>query len=648
MISANASRAELLASLSSAEQTEILSELDDVGTLDFDWPFWGRVNQIAPEFSQSGTPWNTWLVLAGRGFGKTRTGAEWVRANMCGDTPLTGGRYRHVALIAETASDARDVMVGDGKAPSDPMAGSGILQVHPKDFLPKYEPSKRRLTWPNGAIATIYNATEPDQLRGPAHSAAWCDELAKWRYAQATWDQLQFGLRDGPHPRVIVTTTPRPIKLLKELVADPATAITRGSTTENAHNLAPSFIRSILKRYEGTRLGRQELDAEILDDVPGALWSRARIEELRVRPDELPQLVRIVVAIDPGASSNEDSNETGIICAGIGTDGHAYVLDDQSAIRKPGGKDGWAAEAIALFTARKADRIVAEVNNGGEMVEHTLRVVSPNVPYRAIHASRGKAIRAEPISALYEQGVVHHVGAFPRLEDQLCAFTPDFDTQAAGYSPDRLDALVWALTELMVHDGTPVIATGDRDIVCDPIDIPPDWPRVYALSIAQDRVSVVWGAHSKQEDTVYIYAEYAATRNDLAVHAAAIRDRAEWVPGVFAPKANGRDLAEGAAIVERLEKLKLSITASLAEPDAALETALQRIAANRLRVFRTLSGLIAQVRVLRRDDKGKLSEGAELMAATALLCTAGLDAATTQPKKDRFRRSSSGRSAWGV
>src|SRR5581483_361039 len=479
-----------------------------------------------------------------------------------------------------------------------------------------------RIEFHTGAVAFGYNATEPDQLRGPQFSAAWCDELAKWRYAQATWDQLQFGLRLGDHPRVIVTTTPRPIKLLKDIIADPDTAITRGSTTENAHNLAPSFIRSILRKYEGTRLGRQELEAEILDDVPGALWSRARIEALRVRPDELPPLVRVVVAIDPGASSSEDSNETGIICAGVGTDGHAYVLEDQSGIRKPGGRDGWAGEAIALYKARKADRIVAEVNNGGEMVEHTLRVVDPHIPYRAIHASRGKAIRAEPVSALYEQGIVHHVGAFPRLEDQLCAFTPDFDPQVAGYSPDRLDALVWALTELMVHDGTPVIAIADRDVICDPIDLPAAWPRVYALSLTRDRVGVVWGAHSKQEDTVYLYAEYSAPRADLAVHAAAIRDRAKWVPGVLAPRADGRDKQEGAAIFARLEELDLTLTPSLMEPDAAMEAATQRIAANRLRIFRSLTGTIGEYRTLRRDDKGKLTAG-ELMNAAALLCAAG-------------------------
>jgi phage terminase large subunit-like protein len=243
---------------------------DDYASLDFDWNFWGRPEQIAPP----GT-WDNWLILAGRGSGKTRTGAEWVRANMCGDTPLTGGRWRHVALIAETAADARDVMVGDGKMSSDTTAGSGILQVHPKDFRPQYEPSKRRLTWPNGAIATLYNAVEPDQLRGPQHEAAWCDELAKWQYAQDTWDQLQFGLRLGDNPQTCITTTPRPILLLKNIIKEPGTVITRGSTLNNAANLAAKFLDRIVRKYQGTRLGRQELDAEILEDLEGALWRRS-------------------------------------------------------------------------------------------------------------------------------------------------------------------------------------------------------------------------------------------------------------------------------------------------------------------------------------------------------------------------------------
>jgi phage terminase large subunit-like protein len=438
------SLAEKVARLPPAERDAVFAGYtqDEFASLDFDWGFWGRPEQIAPP----GT-WDNWLILAGRGFGKTRTGAEWVRANMCGDTPLTGGRWRHVALIAETAADARDVMVGDGKMLSDPNAGSGILQVHSADFRPTYEPSKRRLTWPNGAIATLYNAVEPDQLRGPQHDAAWCDELAKWQYAQDTWDQLQFGLRLGDNPQTCITTTPRPILLLKNIMKEPGTVITRGSTLNNAANLAAKFLERIVRKYQGTRLGRQELDAEILEDLEGALWRRSVIDEHRRKLHEIPELQRIVIAIDPATSSEDDSNETGIIAAGLGADGDGYVLDDVSGIFAP---LEWASEAISLYRARQADRVVAEVNNGGDMVENTLRMVDRNVSYGRVWASKGKFVRAEPVSSLYQQGRVHHVGAFTRLEDQMCAFTADFDRKAMGYSPDRMDALVWALTELMV------------------------------------------------------------------------------------------------------------------------------------------------------------------------------------------------------
>jgi len=438
----------LLASLPPQERQQHLQTLsdEDLEQLEFDWSFWARRNQLAPDGK-----WSVWLILAGRGFGKTRSGAEWVRNLMCGTSPLGRGRCRHLALVGETAADTRKVMVGDGLGADE---GSGILQVHPKAFRPTYNPSLKRLIWPNGAVASLYNATEPDELRGPQHGAAWCDELAKWRYLQDTWDNLELGLRIGDEPQICITTTPKPIKALKDIVADPGTVKTVGTTYENIGNLAPKFIARVVAKYEGTRLGRQELRAELLEDVPGSLWTRGRIEALRVRPAQVPQLTRVVVAIDPAASSGEDADETGIIAAGLGADRHAYVLEDGSGQYPPSSSDatrpGWANQAIAIFKARRADRIVAEVNNGGEMVEATLRVVDPNIAYRAVHASRGKVIRAEPASALYEKGIVHHVGMFAVLEDQMCAFTSDFDPKTAGYSPDRMDALVWALTELLI------------------------------------------------------------------------------------------------------------------------------------------------------------------------------------------------------
>lgn len=423
----------LLASLPEAERKAELSKLstEQLALLRWRWDFVARPDQLEPEGD-----WLTWLILSGRGWGKTRTGAETIRAWVCGDTPLSAGRYSRIALVAETAADARDVMV-EGE--------SGLLAIHPRDFRPTYEPSKRRLTWPNGAMATLYNAVEPDQLRGPQHDAAWSDELAKWRYVQDTWDQLQFGLRLGRKPRQLITTTPRPLPLIRGIMADPMTVTTRGRTADNAINLAEPFLKQIEERYAGTRLGRQELDGEILDDIPGALWTRRSIDENRRRePDELE---RIVVAIDPAASSDEGSDETGIVAAGEAPDQdgyrRGYVLADRSLRGSP---EEWARAAVSLYRELEADRIVAEKNNGGEMVESVIRAVDRNIPVTLVHASRGKYVRAEPISALYEQGRVHHVGAFPQLEDQMCSFTRDIDRKAG--SPDRVDALVWALSEL--------------------------------------------------------------------------------------------------------------------------------------------------------------------------------------------------------
>jgi phage terminase large subunit-like protein len=370
-----------------------------------------------------------WLLLAGRGFGKTRAGAEFVRAT------VTAGLARHVALVAPTALDARAVMV-EGE--------SGLLSIGPPGERPDYEPSLHRLTWPNGAVATVFSADEPNRLRGPQHDLAWCDELAAWRYP-AAWDMLMFGLRLGQDPRAIVTTTPRPIKLIRELLADPKVVVTRGRTEDNRKHLAPAFLEQIVRRYQGTRLGQQELDGEILDDMPGALWTHGIIDAARLTA--APALTRIVVAIDPAVSSHENADETGIIIAGRDVDGHGYVLADASGHYAPA---EWAKVAIAAYAAHRADRIVAEVNNGGDMVEATLRVVDPNVPFAAVHASRGKVARAEPVAALYEQGRVHHLGALPLLEDQMCAFSSDFDRDAVGYSPDRVDALVWALTDLLL------------------------------------------------------------------------------------------------------------------------------------------------------------------------------------------------------
>lgn len=411
-----------MTSLSPATRKKVLSELSDreAAALLYDWPFWARPKQLPPAGG-----WRVWLILAGRGFGKTRTGAEWVRSL------AESGRAGRIALVAETAADARDVMI-EGE--------SGLLSCCPPWARPRYEPSKRRVTWPNGAVATSFSADDPDQLRGPQFDAAWADEIAKWRY-EAAWDNLLLGLRLGTDPRCVATTTPKPRAWLARLLADPGTAVTRGGTRENAANLAPAFLDQILARYAGTRLGRQEVDGELLAEVPGALWTRALIEAARDGAAGTVDLARVVVAVDPAVTSGADSDETGIVVAGADAAGRFRVLEDLSGRLSP---DLWARRAAEAFRRHRADAVVCEVNQGGDLVVATLRTVDPTLPVRAVRATRGKRLRAEPVAALYEQGRVRHAGGFPELEDQMAGYTG-----APGEpSPDRLDALVWALTDL--------------------------------------------------------------------------------------------------------------------------------------------------------------------------------------------------------
>ncbi|MFD0986768.1 DNA-packaging protein [Methyloligella solikamskensis] len=386
--------------------------------LHYDWPLWAREDQLAPEAAQGGGDWTTWLMLGGRGAGKTRAGAEWVRS--IAEAPR--GAFQpppRIALIGETFADARSVMV-EGV--------SGLLAVHPPETRPLFEASKQRVTWPNGAVAQLFSAEDPESLRGPQFDAAWADELAKWRRPEATWDMLQFGLRLGERPRQVVTTTPRPLPLIKALLAEPSVAVTRVATAANAVNLAPRFLEAIVGKYRGTRLGRQELMAELLEDRPDALWPRALIEGLRV--GEAPALRRIVVA-------------------GVSGDGLGYVLKDRTV--QGLSPAGWAKAALAAYHAVEADCIVAEVNQGGELVEAVLRQVDRTVPVRSVRATRGKFLRAEPVAALYEQGRVFHVGSLAELEDEMSDFGPD--GLSGGRSPDRVDALVWALTALMLQGG---------------------------------------------------------------------------------------------------------------------------------------------------------------------------------------------------
>lgn len=396
--------------------------------LTYEWLFWSRPKQQPPPGN-----WRIWLLLAGRGFGKTRTITEWGR-DQAERHPGSRG-----AIVAATAADARDILV-EGE--------SGILAVSPPWFFPRYEPSKRRLTWPNGTVATIFSADEPDRLRGPQHHWAVADELAAWRYA-AAWDMLLMGMRLGDDPRVAVATTPRPTPLIKDLLADHTVAVTRGTTYENQSNLAAAFFRQIIRRYEGTRLGHQELNAELLLDVPGALWTRQTLEETRV--PKHPSLVRIVVAIDPAATSTEQANDTGIVVAGVDENDHGYVLADLSLHGPPA---QWGAAAVRAYDRWEADGIIGETNNGGEMVGFVVKTAarmlwergdrdSPTVPYRQVRASRNKQTRAEPIATEFEAHHAHMVGSLAKLEDQLCTWLPGEE------SPDRLDAMVWALSALL-------------------------------------------------------------------------------------------------------------------------------------------------------------------------------------------------------
>ncbi|WP_040486256.1 terminase large subunit domain-containing protein [Lutibaculum baratangense] len=389
--------------------------------LERDWALWARGAQLPPPGD-----WRVWLILGGRGAGKTRAGAEWVRSLALSD------KAARIALVAETFKDAREVMV-EGV--------SGLLSVHGAEERPRFLSSRHRLEWPGGAVAELFSAEDPEALRGPQFSAAWCDEVAKWAKGRDTWDMLQFGLRLGARPRALATTTPRPVPLLKELLARPDVAVTRMATAENEGNLATGFVQAMRARYGGTRLGRQELDGELIEDREDGLFPRAVIEAARV--ERAPELARVVVAVDPPAGAGATSDACGIVAAGE-AEGAVYVLADASARGlRP---DAWARRAVELYERMKADRLVAEANQGGEMVAAVLRQVDPGLPLTLVHATRGKWLRAEPVAALYEQGRVRHVGAFPELEDEMCDFGPG--GLSGGGSPDRLDALVWAVTAL--------------------------------------------------------------------------------------------------------------------------------------------------------------------------------------------------------
>jgi len=392
-----------------------------------DWGPFAHRHQREPVLAANGKPWTTWLVLGGRGAGKTRAGAQWVKT-LAGADPSA-----RIALVGETEHDVREVMI-EGI--------SGLLAAHDDNARPQWIPSRKRLEWKNGAVAQAFSAEDPESLRGPQFSAAWCDELANWKRADATFDMLQFGLRLGLRPRQVITTTPRPIKLIKRLIGDPSCAVTQAATQINARNLAPAFLGTVLARYAGTRLGRQEIDGEIVEERAGALWTRAQLETCRVA--QAPPCARVVVAVDPPASAKKGADACGIIAAGLAFDRTIYVLADETISGLS--PQGWATKAIALWRRLEADSLVVEVNQGGDMVRAVIGEADRNVPVREVRAIRGKWLRAEPVAQLYEQGRVRHAGVFPALEDEMCDF--GLDGLSSGRSPDRLDALVWAVTAL--------------------------------------------------------------------------------------------------------------------------------------------------------------------------------------------------------
>lgn len=427
-----------LASATPEEVDEFLGSLSQNALLSLPWlfEFWALPHQLPPRGS-----WKTWVIMGGRGAGKTRAGSEWVRAQVEGAGPTDPGIAKRVALVGETVDQVREVMV---------MGESGIIACSPPDRRPEWQATRQQLVWPNGAVAQVFSAHDPERMRGPQFDAAWADELGKWKKGGEAWDQLQFALRLGKSPRCVVTTTPRNVQVLKAMLKNPSTVITHAPTEANRAYLAESFLAEVQARYGGTRLGRQELEGVLVEDEEGALWTPAMLERAHVA--ELPTFSRIVVAVDPPVTSTKQSDECGIVVVGADTRGdpkdwRAVVLEDASV--KGASPEGWARAALAAMDRHGADRLVAEVNQGGDLVERVVRMIDPQVPFRAVHATRSKMLRAEPVAALYEQGRVAHVRGLQALEEQMCQMA------ATGWkgkgSPDRLDALVWALTELMVN-----------------------------------------------------------------------------------------------------------------------------------------------------------------------------------------------------
>lgn len=568
---------------------------------------WARENQLAPPGK-----WNTWLARAGRGFGKTEAGAQWVRQRVRDGA-------RSIAIIAETQKDLEEVMI------------TRLLSIYPNNERPSVRYKPVRVVWPNGALALGYNGTEPDQLRGPQFDTCWCDELAKYACARETWDMLQFTMRQGDDPRVFVTTTPRPIPIIKEIMGDRNTIVTTGSTMDNEANLSPDFIETIRSKYEGTRLGRQEIYGEVLDDMPGGLWTREMIDAARVQ--EAPEMARIVVAVDPSGTrgeADEEANDIGIVVVGLGVDGQGYVLADLTCNLSP---DGWSRRVVNAYYEYEADRVIAETNFGGAMVASVIRSVDNTVPFAEVRASRGKVQRAEPIAAMYEQGRVSHVGALTKLEDQMMMMT------GAGYagegSPDRVDAAVWGLTDLMINT-VPVFATAIPEFRVPPMELPPQWPRAFAMKVEPERTCVLWSAYDRLSDVLWITTEHVRTRVDPAVNVAAIASRGKWVPGIVA--SDDTNLEARRELAAFYVHQGLDVILADRSFDAGIQDANQRISTARLKAFSTCQGFFTAYRAYRRDEEGDVIGGG-LMDCLRLLCRpATITIMKVKPKFDAWGR----------
>jgi phage terminase large subunit-like protein len=600
----NASQAELLSFLPETQRSEILADLSekDLADLEHDWKFWARPKQLTPI-----TPFDTWAIIAGRGFGKTRTGSEWVRER------VEAGCMR-IALIAETQRDLEKVMV-EGE--------SGILNVFPDHLRPVYVKKPVQLTFPNGAVAQGFNASEPDQLRGPQFDAAWVDEFAKFAYASEVWDMLQFCLRLGDNPSTLITTTPRPLKILKQILAEKGTITTIGSTFENRSNLAPKFLQRLTDNYEGTRTGRQELHAELLDEAEGSLWSRSQLDELQI--EDLPALKRIVIAIDPATTNKEKSDETGIVACGLGFNNRGYVIADESGRYSPA---DWAKKAIELYHRFKADRIVAEVNQGGDMVRNTIEVIEPNLPITTVHASRGKFARAEPVAALYEQGKVSHIKGLEQLEDQLVSWEP----LSGKGSPDRLDALVWGMTDLMLQAKNEVLKTDVSELELKAMAMPDHWPRCYAMDVTDDQITVLWAAWNITIGQLIVYADYQKRTPEPALVASIIKARGGWMSGLYCT-----DKADPRVEYKPYSSQGMKLRPVKNDFSVGIGNLKQLIAQDQIKISTEAQSSLADLKNLRTDEKGGLDmKASPYVKCLAALVLSGRKLAKTKPTTPRL------------